>query len=201
MSKFYNQKYAAPELYWGNQPSTIARLLFMMYPPQEGQSLLDIGCGEGRDSLFFARNGFRVTGFDSSAEGIAKSRALAEEQGVPVEFFQADINEYRLDAPYDVMVASGTLHYIPPILRREIISNYKQFTTPGGVHALTVPIEKPYLEPDPEADDLEHFWRSGEILTHYHDWKIEYFTEEILDDIKSDYKFPVNRLIAKEPRA
>lgn len=38
MSKFYNQKYSTPELYWGNQPSTIARLLFMMYPPQEGKA-------------------------------------------------------------------------------------------------------------------------------------------------------------------
>lgn len=118
-----------------------------------------------------------------------------------VDFFQADVNEYRLDAPYDVILASGILHYIPPALRDEIVSNYKQFTTPGGVHALTVPIEKPYLAKDPEADDLEHFWRSGEILIHYHDWKIEYFTEEILDDVKSDYKFPVNRLIVKEPSA
>lgn len=198
MSDFYDDKYRSEELYWGKQPSSIARILFQKYPLQEDQTLLDIGCGEGRDSVFFARNGYRVTGFDSSAEGVRKSIALAEEQRLSVVFFQADINEYRIQDFYDVVFASGALHYIPLPLREEILSNYKHFTTSGGIHAFTVPINKPFLLKDPAADDLEHNWRSGEILTYYHDWKIEFFTEEILDD-KSGYKFPVNRLIAREP--
>ena len=200
MSKFYDDKYSSEELYWGKQPSSIARILFQKYPPQEDQTLLDIGCGEGRDSIFFARNGYRVTGFDSSAEGVRKSIALAEGQRLSVEFFQADINKYRLRDFFDVVFASGALHYIPPVSREEIISNYKHFTTSGGIHAFTVPINKPFLPKDPGADELEHNWRSGEILTYYHDWKIEFFTEQILDD-KSGYKFPVNRLIAREPSA
>jgi tellurite methyltransferase len=201
MSKFYDEKYSAEELYWGKQPSSIARILFQKFPPQGEQTLLDVGCGEGKDSIFFAHNGYRVTGFDSSAEGVRKSQAIADKQRLSIEFFQADINEYRLRDPHDVILASGTLHYIAPPLREEILSNYKNFTTSGGIHALTVPIDKPFLQKDPDADPLEHYWRSGEILTHYHDWKIEFFTEEILDDIKSVYKFPVNRLIAREPSA
>jgi tellurite methyltransferase len=105
---------------------------------------------------------------------------------------------YRLQDFYDVVYASGALHYIPAPLREEIVSNYKRFTNPGGIHAFTVPIYKPFLPRDPQADQLEQDWRSGEILTYYHDWKIEFFTEQILDDI-SGYKFPVNRLIAMEP--
>jgi len=50
-------------------------------------------------------------------------------------------------------------------------------------------------------DVLEQDWRSGEILTYYYDWKVEFFTEEILDDIKSDYKFVVNRLVVRKPFA
>jgi len=198
MSKFYDDKYRSEELYWGKQPSSIARILFQKFPPHEDQKLLDVGSGEGRDSLFFARNGYQVTGFDSSAEGVKKSSAWAVELKLSVDFFQADIHEYRLQDFYDVIYASGALHYIPPSLREEILSNYKRFTTAGGLHAFTVPIYKPFLPKDPQADELEHDWRSGEILTHYYDWKIEFFTEEILDD-KSGYKFPVNRLIAREP--
>lgn len=198
MSKFYDDKYRSEELYWGKQPSSIARILFQKFPPQKDQTLLDIGCGEGRDSIFFAHNGYHVTGLDSSTEGVKKSIALAEELRLSVNFFQADINEYRLQDYFDVVYASGALHYIPQALRGEILSNYKQFTTSGGIHAFTVPINKPFLPKDPDADELEQDWRSGEILTYYHDWKIEFFTEQILDD-KSGYKFPVNRLIAREP--
>lgn len=200
MSKFYDELYRAEEHFWGKRPSSIARILFQKYPPHEELKLLDIGCGEGRDSIFFAQNGYRVSGFDSSAAGIKKSRARAERLNLSIDFFLADINVYRLQEFYDVVFASGALHYIPIPLREEVISNYKLFTNPGGIHAFTVPIFKPFLPKDPEADTLEHDWRSGEILTYYHDWKTEFFTEEILDD-PSGYKFPVNRLIAREPFA
>jgi len=198
MSDFYNEKYRAEKFFWGKRPSSIAQILFQKYPPHKEQKLLDIGCGEGRDSIFFAQNGYKVTGFDSSSEGVKKSLARAAELKLSIDFFRADINEYRLREFYDVVYASGALHYIPKLLREEILSNYKRFTSPGGFHAFTVPINKPFLEKNPQADPMEQDWRSGEILTYYHDWKIEFFTEQILDDI-SGYKFPVNRLIAMEP--
>ena len=195
----YDEKYNSEKFYWGKQPSSIARNFLQKFPSREGQTLIDIGCGEGRDSIFFARNGYQVTAFDYSPGGIRKAMAWADELKLSVEFFQADINEYRLDKPYDAMFASGALHYIPQDLRKEIISNYKKFTNPGGIHAFTVPVNKPFLPKDPGADQLEQDWLSGEILTHYHDWSVEFFTEEILDDIFSEYKFPVNRIIAREP--
>lgn len=199
MSNFYDDKYRAHESYWGSQPSSIARILFQKFPPTDTRKLLDVGCGEGRDSIFFARNGYEATGFDSSTEGIRKSLARAEELGLSINFFQADIMAYRLEDFYDVVFSSGALHYIPVHLREEILSNYKQFTSNGGLHAHTVPVFKPFLPKNPELDRLEETWRSGEVLTYYHDWKIEFFVEEILDDIHSEHKFPVNRIIAREP--
>lgn len=198
MSKYYNDKYGAEELFWGKHPSSMARILFQEHLPLENQKLLDIGCGEGRDSVFFARNGYQVTGFDFSDEGVKKALARADELRLSIDFFQADINEYRLQDIYDVVFSSGALQYVPQPLREEVLSNYKSFTTPGGIHAHMVPIYKPFIPKDPQDDEQEQDWRSGEILTYYHDWKIELFKEQILDD-KSGYKFPVNRIIAREP--
>lgn len=199
MTNFYDDKYRVEEYYWGKQPSTIARIFLQKFPPHEGQTLLDVGCGEGRDSIFFARNGYQVTAFDYSTNGIKKAEAWAGGLNLSIEFFQADINKYGLEKSYDGVFGSGALHYIPQHLREQIISNYKQFTNPGGIHAFTVPIQKPFLPKDPQADEREQDWVSGEILTHYYDWKIEFFTEEILDDGFSEYRFPVNRIIAREP--
>jgi tellurite methyltransferase len=187
MSEYYDEKYRDDEFYWGRQPSSLARIFLQKFPPYEGQTLIELGCGQGRDSIFFARNGYQVRAFDFSAEGVKKSIAWAAELNLSTDFFQADINAYRLDKPYDVVFASGALHYIPQGLREEIISNYKQFTNPGGIHAFMVPIYKPFLPRNPQDDPLELDWISGEILTHYHDWKIEFFSEEILDDL-SGYK-------------
>jgi len=199
MSNYYDDKYRDNESYWGKQPSSTARIFLQMFPPHEGQTLLELGCGEGRDSIFFARNGYRVTAFDYSTDGIQKAKAWADKLNLSIDFFQSDINEYRLEKSYDAVFASGALHYIPLHLREEIIANYKQFSNPGGLHAFMVPIDKPFIPRNPQDDPLEQDWVSGEILTYYHDWKIEFFTEEILDDIFSEYKFPVNRIIVREP--
>jgi tellurite methyltransferase len=201
MSKFYDEKYGAEESYWGKNPSSMARILFQKFLPLDGDKLLEIGSGEGRDAIYFARNGYQVTGFDSSVEGIRKAKAWAAEEGLTIDFFQADINSYRTLEPFDVVFSSGGLHYVPLDLREEVISSYKRSTKPGGIHAHMVPVCIPHIPTDPEIDELEQDWRSGEILKYYHDWNIMYFIEEILDDIKSDYRFAVNRLIAREPSA
>lgn len=199
MSKFYDEKYTDEDSYWGKLPSSMARIFFQQHLPDNNPKLLDIGCGEGRDSVFFAQNGCQVTGFDASEVGVKKSIALAKDLNLPIHFFQADINQYRLDTDFEVVFSSGALHYIPLNSREEIISNYKGFTTTGGVHAHTVPVYKPFLPRDPSADPMEQDWRSGEILMYYHDWEIEFFVEEIQIDVKSGYKFPINRIIARKP--
>jgi len=198
MSEFYDEKYSNEESYWGKLPSSMARIIFQKHLTGNPR-LLDVGCGEGRDSIFFAQNGCQVTGFDASDVGVKKSISLAKELNLSIRFFQADINQYRLDEFYDVVFSSGALHYIPMKLREEIIENYKQHTNAGGLHAHTVPVHKPFLPRDPSADPMEQDWRSGEILMLYHDWEVEFFLEEIQDDVKSGYKFPINRIIARKP--
>lgn len=199
MSEYYDYRYRENMSYWGKQPSSMARIFFQRFPPTGGQALIEIGSGQGRDSIFFAQNGYQVTGFDFSAEGVKKSIARASELNLSIDFFQMDINEYRLERSFDVVFASGALHYIPQDVRNEIISNYKQFTNPGGLHTFMVPIYKPFLPRNPQDDPLEQDWLSGEILTYYHDWKIEFFSEEIQDDGQTGYKWAFNRMIAREP--
>ena len=199
MSEYYDDRYRENKNYWGKQPSSMARIFFQRFPPTEGQALIEIGSGQGRDSIFFAQNGCLVTSFDFSMEGVKKAIARASELNLSIDFFQADINEYRLKKPYDVVFASGALHYIPQNLRVEIISNYKQFTVPGGIHAFMVPVDKSFIPKNPQDDPLEQDWISGEILTYYHDWKIEFFSEEIQDDGQTGYKWAFNRMIAREP--
>ena len=65
-----------------------------LLPP--GARVLDLGCGEGRDSVFFAQRGFNVTGVDVARSGLAKAERLARGRGVRVRWVCGDIG--RLDA-------------------------------------------------------------------------------------------------------
>jgi tellurite methyltransferase len=95
--------------------------------------------------------------------------------------FKADILDFRLDIGYDILFSSGVLHYIKPQLRKEIFSNYKQFTNMNGFHFFNVIIHKPFIDPPPESEPTACQWISGELMTFYHDWLIQESSESIFD--------------------
>lgn len=164
-------------------------------------NVLDIGCGEGRNAVFLARNGYDVDAFDLSDEGIKKTRALAAGTGVKINAFAADLNEVRLNDEYDILFSTGVLHCLMPELRDEIFQNYKSHTRQGGLNVFTVFVKKPFIAEAPDADPNGHEWRSGELLNRYHDWRIDWSIEEIFDCMSSGipHKHCVNRVIAKKP--
>jgi cyclopropane fatty-acyl-phospholipid synthase-like methyltransferase len=78
----YDQRYGGEGLHWTARPPATCFEVLRRMPPDRPRRLLDIGCGEGRNALFFARNGYRVDAFDLSARGVAKAQRLAAEAGL-----------------------------------------------------------------------------------------------------------------------
>ncbi len=195
----YDKRYNQPGYYWGKSPSKTCKKVLDYFPPARSPKLLDIGCGEGRNSVFFACNGYRVTAFDLSQSGIEKAMKLAAEANVSIDVFKADINNYRLTDEYDVIFGTGVLHYIPEELRAEILENYRAHTAQNGLNVFSVIIKKPFIPRAPDEDPAAQKWISGEIFTYYHDWKIEHCEEEIFDCTSSNtpHKHAVNRIIAR----
>src|SRR5262249_57277247 len=76
----------------GTAPSPFARMLCSLLAP--GARVLEIGCGEGRDSVFFASRGCEVTAADVSNAGLRKARRLARRAGVEGHWGHADAARY-----------------------------------------------------------------------------------------------------------
>ena len=199
MSNPYDARYSAPGYYWGTKPSSICLRVLEMLPPDRPLTLLDIGCGEGRNAVFFARNGYRVTAFDSSAQGVTKTKDAAVAAGAQIEAFEADVNVYRPTQGYDVLFSTGVLHYVAPELRPGLLDSYRAATNPEGLNAFSVFVEKPFVAPAPDAEETAHLWTSGEILMHYCDWKVEHFEEDVFDCMSSGvpHQHAVNRIVAR----
>lgn len=196
----YEKEYAIPEYYWGLKPNSECYKVLEYMPPTKRLKLLDIGCGEGKDAVFFARNGYNVTAFDISDAGIEKTKKLADQVGVHVKVFKADILDYRLSAQFDILFSSGVFHYVNPEYREEIFNNYKNYTNKGGMHFFNVFVQKPFIAPPPEKEPNAYVWRSGELLSHYHDWFIESSPEVIFDCNSSGipHQHAMSKIIAKK---
>ena len=89
--------------------------------------------------------------------------------------------DFRLDREFDMIFSSGALHYIPPTLRKEILENYQEHTSIGGLHALNVFVRKPFVKSPSDEEKPRHKWVSGELFTYYADWLIPSCYETIFD--------------------
>ncbi len=91
-SSQWDERYSASELVWSADPNTFVRETFADTKPGRA---LDLGCGEGRNTLWFAKLGWKAEGVDFSAVAIEKARSLANQQGLDARFTVADITSYE----------------------------------------------------------------------------------------------------------
>jgi len=151
---FYENVYKNAEgYYWGVNPSHMCLKVLSLLPPDKRLKIIDIGCGEGKDAVFFARCGYDVSAFDISSSGVDKTKRLADKAQVHVNVFKADINDYRLDSDYDIIYQIGVFHYIKPELRDEIMDNYKSHVSDNGLAAFFSFVEKPFIGLPPEKEE------------------------------------------------
>jgi tellurite methyltransferase len=197
----YEEAYKKDEYFWGIEPSNMCLKVLEIMPPVRPLKLLDIGCGEGKDAVFFARCGYDVSAFDISDAGLDKVKRLADSSRVHVKTFKSDLQDYRLEEKFDILYSSGVLHYIKAELRDEIMANYKSHVNHDGIVAFHAFVKKPFIPPAPDRTSKEKMntWKSGELFTYFHDWLIEECREYIFDCNSSGvpHKHAANRLYAR----
>jgi len=102
--------------------------------PAEGL-VVDVGVGSGWSSLYLARRGLRVIGFDPAFDAVALAKRHAIAQGVYLEYLCSDAALFHAaPASVDAVFALHSLHHVPDIGRalRQIEAMLKV----GGVLAL-----------------------------------------------------------------
>jgi SAM-dependent methyltransferase len=87
----WNARYAQKELVWSAEPSRRFAAEVSVLAPGRA---LDLACGEGRNAVWLAERGWRVTGVDFSHVALAKAAELAAARGVEVDWVVADVLDW-----------------------------------------------------------------------------------------------------------
>jgi SAM-dependent methyltransferase len=104
-----------------------------------GKRLLDIGCGLGESSVFFALQGAQVTATDLSPGMVATAAALGRLHGVQVEGIVSPGEDLAVPSDhYDVVYAANTLHHVTD--REKLVTHIHRALRPGGLVFLWDPL-------------------------------------------------------------
>lgn len=176
------QIYAQDEYYWGTEPNELVKRAVEHAPDRDNLTAIDVGAGEGRDSVYLAEQNIDVTAVDIAPNGLEKAEQLADERGVDIEVTQADINTLELASPVDIFYSIGTIQYLRPENRADTFEHFKIKTISGGIHALFAFVDRDTIPPAPDWGENEYYYDETELHTYYEDWECLYTEDLVFDD-------------------
>ncbi len=127
----WNARYDTDELIWHAEPNQFVRAELAGLRPGTG---LDLACGEGRNAVWLATQGWRMTAIDFAGRAIEKGRELAAGNEVDVSFEVADATTYHPTDPFD-LVLSCYLQLAEPE-RTAALEHGRDAVAPGGTFLL-----------------------------------------------------------------
>jgi SAM-dependent methyltransferase len=159
-SKAWDDRYATAEYVWTADPNIF---LAAEAATLSAGRVLDLACGEGRNAVWLAEQGWDVTGVDFSEVGLDKARRLAAERGVDVTWVCADVTSWQPPAEgYDLVVVCYL--QLPADQRRQAMRVAGLALAPGGTLLVVAHDSTNLLEGTGGPSDPAVLYRPADVL-------------------------------------
>jgi len=127
----WNERFSVEHYLFGTEPNEfLASQAHLLRPDM---SVLSVADGEGRNGVWLAGRGLRVTSFDLSKVGVEKAQALAARQGVKIETSVADVNDWDWDARQFDLVVVVFVQFMTVPERERFFAGTVRALAPGGL--------------------------------------------------------------------
>jgi len=106
--------------------------------PKKG-TLLDLGSGQGRDSLYLASIGYQVTAVDNSMVGICQTLIKARKMGLKLKAIEADVFNVQLEEKFDIILFDMLLHAFRKTQQLELLQKFSNYLKFSGIFCIIFP--------------------------------------------------------------
>ena len=128
-AEMWEQRYGSDGYIYGTEPNTFLQEAVADVPKGDVLCLAD---GEGRNGVYLAGLGHRVTSVDITEAGMAKAAQLASDRGVDLTTIVADLGEFDLgENRWDLIVS--IFAHTPPQIRARVHGSIAKALRPDGV--------------------------------------------------------------------
>jgi SAM-dependent methyltransferase len=126
----WDGRYGGETFFYGSEPNDFLRA--QAHRLATSSEVLCLAEGEGRNAVFLAGLGHRVTGVDGSPVGLEKAHRLAAQRGSSIDTVVADLAAYDLgEARWDAVVSIWC--HLPVTMRPSMHERIRRGLKPGGV--------------------------------------------------------------------
>jgi 2-polyprenyl-3-methyl-5-hydroxy-6-metoxy-1,4-benzoquinol methylase len=164
---FWEGRYGERNRIWSGNPNpALVQTVSGLAPGRA----LDLGCGEGADSVWLAEQGWRVRAVDVSATALRRAEATAEARGLPagqISWTTADLSTWTTGESFE-LVSACFLHSPVEFPRNDVLRRAAATVVPGG-HLLVVG----HAEPPP--------WMLAREGAHHHRHDMRSAAEDLAD--------------------
>ena len=163
--------------------------------------LLDLGCGQGRNTLYLAEQGFDVTAYDLNQKMLQGLREIIEkEQLVNICVEERDLNKIEIEGMYDLMISTVVMMFLQREAIPNLITQMQQHTVAGGCNLIVSAMS---TEAYP-FDGFPFTFSESELCQYYKNWEILHYNEEVGELHRRDasgnrIKLQFATMLAKKP--
>ncbi len=163
---------------------------------------LDLGCGNGRNSLYLAANGFDVTAWDKNANSIDNIESIKTKEGITnLQTAIQDLNTLRFDGEYDFILSTVVLMFLQAETIPGLIDNMQRCTKPGGYNLIVAAMD---TEDYPCNVGFPFAFKTGELSGYYAGWEQLKYNENVGELHRTDaqgnrIKLRFATLLARKP--
>ncbi|MBI5186630.1 MAG: class I SAM-dependent methyltransferase [Nitrospinae bacterium] len=155
----WDKKFSVKDYIYGKEPTPFLKENVGLL--KKGRAL-DVAAGEGRNSVFLAKEGFEVDALDISRAGLEKAMALARENGVAekVHSMQADLDSYKFpEGVYDTIIMVN-------FTDRKLDGKLARALKPGGT-MLYAARTLDFVRKQGNKFNTDYLWETNEVLDHF----------------------------------
>ncbi|WP_333849500.1 tellurite resistance methyltransferase TehB [Leclercia sp.] len=163
---------------------------------------LDLGCGNGRNSLYLAANDFDVTAWDKNANSIDNIESIKAKEGIThLQTAIKDLNSLRFDGEYDFILSTVVLMFLQAETIPGLIDNMQRCTKPGGYNLIVAAMD---TEDYPCNVGFPFAFKTGELSGYYAGWEQLKYNEDVGELHRTDaqgnrIKLRFATLLARKP--
>lgn len=138
---------------------------------------LDLGCGNGRNSLWLAARGYDVTAWDKNAMGIRNLEAMRLAENLEnLRTAEVDLNSLQFEGQYDFILSTVVLMFLEASTIPGLIANMQRCTVPGGYNLIVAAMD---TDDYPCTVGFPFAFKPGELRDYYAGWQLDKYNEDV----------------------